>query len=344
MKKSLKTKWTAFIMLLVLSVLSIVGVFLLSSTVNYYINQFRSEVGSVFTTDLLNELNAQTSGVQENAVAQVTTAMEAYSATLGIGSGREYYILDAQTGTCLATSEVNFDGSVSLTANMTSAMNGKVGQSISMFGKSMDIAVPITGENKLVIDITDDRADMRHMCWLMFMVIIAALIIGLAAAAGLSMALIRTVTDPIAELNAGAKRITGGDYDQVLPVYDPDEIGQLTESFNEMTGVLRHTLKLSKLESARLKIMAEYLSEGYLEITASGKILYMNCAAEYLLNVKQDKNPVFSEVFPSLPFPDAEQGAVQISFYINGQPLKAIFVADENKGFTALVLSEEDDK
>ena len=40
MRESLKRKWTAFLMLLVLCVLCIVGVFLLSATVNYYINQF----------------------------------------------------------------------------------------------------------------------------------------------------------------------------------------------------------------------------------------------------------------------------------------------------------------
>ena len=57
MRKSLKKKWTAFMMLLVLAVLSIVGVFMLSATVSYYSNQFRSQVGAVFTTNLLTEFN-----------------------------------------------------------------------------------------------------------------------------------------------------------------------------------------------------------------------------------------------------------------------------------------------
>lgn len=342
MKKSLKRKWTAFMMLLVLAVLSIVGVFLLSSTINYYINQFRSEVGVVFTTDLLEELNANATGIEDSAAAQVASTVEAYSGTLGIGSGREYYILDAQTGDCLATSEVNFDGSVSLTGNMTTAMNGEVGERISMFGKTMDLAIPVNGDVDLVIDITDDRSDMRHMCWLMFLVIMAAVVIGLAASAGLSMALIRTVTDPISELNEGAKRITGGDYEQVLLVHDMDEIGELTQSFNEMSAVLRRTMKLSKLESARLKMMAEYLSEGYLELNATGEIRYMNRTAQAMLGMSFAGSAAFSEVFPGLPFPDAEEGAVQISFVSGGNKLRAVFVADENRGFTALVLPMEE--
>ena len=60
-------------MLLVLAVLSIVGVFMLSATVNYYSNQFRSQVGAVFTTSLLSEMNSAADSTQETAVAQIST-------------------------------------------------------------------------------------------------------------------------------------------------------------------------------------------------------------------------------------------------------------------------------
>ncbi len=328
-------------MLLVLSVLCIVGVFLMSATINYYINQFRSEVGAVFTTELIEELNQDAVGLQDSAAAQITSTVEAYSGTLGIGSGREYYILDASNGQCLATSEIDFDGSVSLSGNMVTAMYGQVGQNISMFGKTMDVAIPVTGDSSFVVAITDDRSDMRHMCWLMFLVLLAAVVIGLAAAAGLSMALIRTVTDPIAELNEGAKRIAGGDYEQVMEIRDMDEIGQLTASFNEMSAVLRRTMKRSDLENMRLRMMADYLNEGYLEMTAAGEITYMNRAAQKLLGVEWREKLPFSEAFADLPFPDAEKGAMQISFRVQQRAIRAVFVADADKGFGVIVLPQE---
>lgn len=342
MRKSLKRKWTAFMMLLVLAVLSIVGVFLLSATVNYYINQFRSQVGAVFTTDLLEELNGSASGVRESAAMQISGAVEAYSGTLGIGSGREYYVLDAETGECLATSEIAFDGTVNLTANMVTAMNGEVGEDISLFGKSMDLAIPVTGDTNFVVAITDDRADMRHMCWLMFLVILAALLLGLLASAALSMVLIRTVTDPIADLSRGAKRVAEGEYDQVLLVHDPDEIGELTESFNEMTAVLRRSTTIARLEHARMQLLTGFLREGTVLFAANGEILSMNPAAETLLGRKFAVGLQFAELFPNLPFPEASQGAVQIRFSANGRRLRAIFVADESRGFAGVIVPVEE--
>ena len=342
MKKSLKRKWTAFMMLLVLAVLCLVGVFLMSATVNYYINQFRSQTGAVFTTELLEELNANATGDQETAAAQIASTVDAYSGALGIGSDREYYIVDGTTGECLATSEVAFSGHLSLTGNMVTAMGGEVGEDIALFGKTMDVAIPVTGDLNFVVDIMDNRSDMHHMCWLMFMVIIAAMALGMAASAALSMVLIRTVTDPIAELNRGAKSIAQGDYGQVLLVHDPDEIGELTESFNEMSAALRRSRSVAKLERARMQMLAGYVAEGVLTLSVTGVITEMNPAAERLLGCKLTEGLTFSEVFPKLPFPDASRGATQITFPANGQRLRAVFIADEDRGFAVVVVPAED--
>lgn len=345
MRKSLKRKWTAFMMLLVLAILAIVGVFLLSATVNYYINQFRSQVGAVFTTDLLDELNNCTETTEEVAVAQISNTISAYSGALGIGSGREYYILEAESGECLTTSEVAFDGTLNLSPNMVTAMNGAVGEKISMFSRRMDVAVPLTnsaGETVYAIAIRDDRSDMRHMCWLMFMVIVAALIIGLVASAALSLVLIRTVTDPIAELSRGAKRVAEGDFTQELPVYDPDELGELTQSFNAMAKVLHRTQTVARLESARMRLLGDYLKEGTMTFSAEGEIYTMNTAAENLLAVEFVPGMLFEDVFPGLAFPDAAGGAAQLHVTVNGYPLQVIFVADENHGFDAVIVPAEE--
>jgi two-component system sensor histidine kinase VicK len=345
MRKSLKRKWTAFMMLLVLAVLAIVGVFLLSATINYSINQFRSQVGAVFTTDLMSELDNYTNAEEETATAQIANTMSAYSSALGIGSGRNYYLLDAESGECLSTSEAAFDGTIHLSANMIAAMNGEVGETISMFSKQMDVAVPVTnadGKSVYVIAVRDDRSDMRHLCWLMFMVIAAALIIGLVAAAALSMVLIRTVTDPIAELSRGAKRMTEGDFDQELTVHDPDELGELTQSFNELAQVLRRTQTVAQLENTRMQLLGEYLQEGTLSFSAAGALCMKNAAAETLLGRTLESGMPFEEVFQGISFPENAEGAVQVRITANGQPLRVVLVPDETHGLDAVVLREEE--
>lgn len=345
MRRSLKKKWTAFMMLLVLAVLSIVGVFMLSATVNYYSNQFRSQVGAVFTTNLLSEMNSAADSPQETAVAQISNTLDAYRGTLGIGAGREYYVIDGESGVCLSTSETAFEGSLKLSSNMVAAMNGQVGEDIALFGRQMDLAVPVTngdGGTAYVVAVRDDRSETRHVCWLMFMVILASLIIGLAASAALSLVLIRTVTDPIASLSRGAARIAAGEDVEPLPVYDPDELGELTESFNEMAQSLRRTRTVARLEHARMDLIGGYLSEGLLTISAEGEITKMNAAAETLLGVAFAQGLRFADVFPSLPFPDAAGGAVQLIFRAGDRDVRAVFVADENHGFNAVIAPAEE--
>ena len=69
------------------------------------------------------------------------------------------------------------------------------------------------------------------------LVLSTALIIFLVCLA--SMFLARLFVRPIHRLEAGAQRISAGDYDTALPVLARDEFGDLTTSFNEMSRNLR---------------------------------------------------------------------------------------------------------
>ncbi len=70
---------------------------------------------------------------------------------------------------------------------------------------------------------------------------ITLLILGLTLllSALIALVLVRTVTAPVRELEAAARRVTAGDYSVHLTVRSRDEIGCLSESFNLMTDSLR---------------------------------------------------------------------------------------------------------
>ncbi len=60
----------------------------------------------------------------------------------------------------------------------------------------------------------------------------------------------RTLAKPIKALTQGAERIAGGDLDYTVKADSHDEIGELADAFNTMTGKLSHTLDdLQKSES-----------------------------------------------------------------------------------------------
>ena len=95
----------------------------------------------------------------------------------------------------------------------------------------------------------------RMRVWIFFAAIIAA-IIGACIALLFSYTLIR----PIRRLAQAASFIAGGKWDQRLPVTREDELGQLTEAFNQMASSLekkREELKRTYKELAFRERMAE---------------------------------------------------------------------------------------
>lgn len=73
---------------------------------------------------------------------------------------------------------------------------------------------------------------------------------------------------PIRRLEAGAQKVSGGDYDIAIPVESKDEIGDLTQAFNEMTrnlAVKEDLLNEQRRENDRLLslLMPERVVERY---------------------------------------------------------------------------------
>lgn len=69
------------------------------------------------------------------------------------------------------------------------------------------------------------------------LVLSTAVIIFIVCIAALLLA--RLFVRPVRQLEAGARRISAGDYDVTLPVVSRDEFGDLTHAFNEMSRTLR---------------------------------------------------------------------------------------------------------
>lgn len=82
-------------------------------------------------------------------------------------------------------------------------------------------------------------------------ILIFVLIVSLILAATLSS----SVTRPISALSNGAKAVAGGDYSVYIPIRHNDEIGALTNDFNEMTK------ELGKVDSVRKDLIANVSHE-----------------------------------------------------------------------------------
>nr|WP_081963345.1 methyl-accepting chemotaxis protein [Pseudomonas sp. ML96] len=102
-----------------------------------------------------------------------------------------------------------------------------------------------------------DRAEKNAdgATWLFSLILGAAVLFTLIAAWLLS----RSITQPLAELSASAKRIAGGDLSQPVRAEGADEVTQVQHSLSEMQQTLRDTLQGIQGSATQLASAAEQL-------------------------------------------------------------------------------------
>ena len=117
----------------------------------------------------------------------------------------------------------------------------------------MDVAVTLErGGSPYVIYVLDNKSTVNSLISQMFVLILEALVFGLVISILLSFLLSKTMIIPIQRLTEGAMRVAHGDFSRKIQVASRDEIGVLTDTFNDMAGQLRDTL--GQVENERNKL------------------------------------------------------------------------------------------
>jgi class 3 adenylate cyclase len=129
------------------------------------------------------------------------------------------------------------------------------------------VQIPDSGLHWSVVAKLDTaEAFARESAFTKTMVISTAAIIFVVCLAAMFAA--QVLVRPIRRLEAGAQKISGGDYDVAIPVESRDEIGDLTHAFNEMSrnlGIKEDLLNEQRRENDRLLslLMPEHVVERY---------------------------------------------------------------------------------
>ena len=305
MFRSLHMKLVLIMLLLITSLMAVVGAFLMTSVTNFYIDDFYSQMGETFgesNADFVNSLRAE--AAQEGGVAVMQSMLETYSGTLGIDSrSRNYYILDAASGECLAASDELGGEKLEQTANLLTARNGQVGDESDIAAGYMDVAIPISGgDNSYIIYIRDNRSTVSSLNSELLIIILQALLVGLLISVLLSFLLSKTMINPIEKLTEGAERVASGDFSEKLEVDSTDEIGILTTTFNDMASVLHSTLEAVEDERNKLDTLFLHMTDGVVAYDRDGALIHCNPAASELLERSADEC-VYAELFePLCPF------------------------------------------
>ena len=274
-------KLVLILVLMIVSVMAVVGTFLINSVSTFYIDSFYTQMQSVFTTDTIRSM-------QEAAAAPdaegLKTIIDAHRSRLGIDDYRNYYILDGE-GRFVDGSNPNL--SVTRTRNIIAAMAGEAGTRSSVSDSVMDIAVPLDHDGNGTVDyivyIADDKQEISDLSWRFFQIVMQAMMFGLLAAILLSFLLSKTITTPIERITEGARSIAEGNFDQDLGVQSSDEIGELTL----------------------------HMTDGVAAFTTDGRLIHMNPATENLLGVRMQDGLTFDEMFEDLEMVGSDETAMR---------------------------------
>ncbi len=139
---------------------------------------------------------------------------------------------------------------------------------------------------------------------------------------GLVVILVRGMLAPIRSLMSGIARIGEGRYDVEVPVLSRDELGDLAESFNSMSGALARTTVSKEYVEGILENMNDLL----VVIDPAGRIQTVNHAAAEALGVPAEDlvGRPLSELF-STPPGDGDVRDAEVVLNTRNGPMPALY-------------------
>jgi len=308
MLRSLHMKLVMLMVLLILSLMTVVGAFLINSVVAFYIQDFYSQMSTVFgDQEIVSDLRTAADGETDGAGA-LKTVLNAYAGQLGVDTrNRNFYILDGEGTSVLASSNGESGASgLSYTGNlMTAIESGQVGDESNAAADYMDVAIPIQrGGSDYIIYILDNKATVSNLNNQLFLLIMEALLFGLVISVLLSFLLSKTMITPIQRLTEGAMRVAEGDFAHKIEVASRDEIGVLTGTFNDMAQQLKRTLEEVENERTKLGTLFLHMTDGVVAFSRDGSVIQSNPAAEEMLGRSipiggsENYDTLFSDIAP----------------------------------------------
>lgn len=304
MLRSLHMKLVMIMVLLILSLMTVVGAFLINSVMAFYLEDFYTQMSNVFAREsLTRDLTTATQGEEDGAQA-ILDILETYSGELGLnGYSRTLFILDGETGEYLAGNNDDAGKDLSYdSANLTHALaTGEDSSSPNMAADYMDVAITLDrGGSSYVIYILDNKTTVNSLISQMFVLILESLVFGLVISILLSFLLSKTMIIPIQLLTEGAMRVAHGDFSRKIQVASRDEIGVLTDTFNDMAGQLQDTLRQVENERNKLDTLFLHMTDGVVAFSRNGEVIHSNPAAEEMLGRTITAEATYEELFGDL--------------------------------------------
>ncbi len=323
MYKSLNSKLVLIFIVFIITVMAAVGIFLMNSVFNFYTGEFYNQMEEGFNASVVERLTeALEYDDSSETQKQILTA---YSGLFGFDRNRHFYVLDKRAK--VLASSVEEETSILLTPNLVSAMNGQNVGNQAYGNDVLDYALYLeNGDNSCIVYVVDDLSETKQLSFMLFSIIIRALIIGLIIALVMAFFLAQAITKPIQIVTGGTKQISSGDYAHRLRIRTKDEIGTLAKNFNSMAQVIENTLEEVSGEREKLKNVFNQLDAGVAAFEENGELVHINPAALSMLSLPEKHQPSFDELTCALGIPEVTMETLKSvgSIHVEEHPLSDV--------------------
>ena len=303
MFKSLYFKIVLILLVFIVAVMSVVSIVLLNSVTSFYVNQFMEQMDECFAENstLYGELQEALDGA--SYADKQKTILKSYESVLGIDAYRNYYIL-TMDGVMVDGSDAELGRDLRITPNMLSAMSGKTENKLLRGDVYTDFALYLqNGDAECIVYVKDSLEEMNQLSWRLLSIILQTLFVGVIIAILLSFFLAKAITAPIQSLTKNAQLVALGEFSHEIEVHSTDEIGILTDTFNNMKNVLKNTLLEIDGEKTKLKTVLSCISDAIVAFTDGGDVLHSNESAQKLFGADLEKGFGMDRFFELLDIP-----------------------------------------
>lgn len=290
MFKSIRWKFIAIFIMLVLIAIVISGVFIIRFFDQYFINTNESRLDALSEIQLMPILQGYPSLVAHGD--DIDALIESQK---GLGFREEIFVV--HNNKIIATSkqfvEEQADSVLALDL-LIKGMSGKVtAQIVSIpteagVQRVLDKVYPIRNSGELTgllymrydLNDTDETVNRSKV------IILQATIFALLITITLGFFIARSITGPINDVTAKAYKMARGDFEQYVEVKSDDEIGKLAEMFNHLTKKLKLSLNEISREKNKLETIVNNMADGLIAVSKTREILHINTKALEMLDAK----------------------------------------------------------
>ncbi len=303
MRRSIRAKFIAVNLLLILFALELIGAYFVRTLNNTLIHN--QTVSTENQAELMATIAAPLIGGQ-NANANVSSILNSLpNLTQGVVYllNPEGVVLDTSVGSALV-------GQKRIDSAATQAIVRKLPSAFIRFDPLhqqhvLTVAVPIFSKKNFVgviedvVPIEDTYRLLRQVSAIFYTGSLAVLVL----TAIIGTILSRTMSKPILDVIQQTKVMAAGDFSQRVPVNTDDEFGDLAMSVNDLTSRLEEAVQEGARERERLRAVMTYMGDGVIAFNEALEPTFYNDAFVKLLpdsKTTGGTDPVSSDVAKTL--------------------------------------------